>query len=62
MGQGLVKEMEYQLSRLGLADVERFGLTWEDCGNYLRCLGYPVIDEFDDSGEHAPWVADSGSS
>lgn len=28
------------VSRLGLADVRAFGLTWEDCQNYLSRLGY----------------------
>jgi len=27
-------------SRLGLADVREFGLTWEDCEGYLLRLGY----------------------
>ena len=27
-------------SRIGLADVREFGLTWEDCENYLARLGY----------------------
>jgi hypothetical protein len=27
-------------SRLGLADVREFGLTWEDCEGYLSRLGY----------------------
>ena len=27
-------------SRLGLADVREFGLTWEDCERYLARLGY----------------------
>ncbi len=27
-------------SRLGLADVRAFGLTWEDCKQYLSRLGY----------------------
>jgi hypothetical protein len=30
------------LARLGLADVAAFGLTWEDCRNFLRSLGYRV--------------------
>jgi hypothetical protein len=30
------------LARLGLADVRQFGLTWEDCSNYLAQLGYQV--------------------
>jgi len=28
------------VSKLGLADVHGFGLTWEDCENYLMRLGY----------------------
>ena len=28
------------VSRLGLADVRAFGLTWEDCQSYLTRLGY----------------------
>jgi hypothetical protein len=28
------------VSRLGLADVKAFGLTWEDCEEFLRRLGY----------------------
>ena len=27
-------------SRLGLADVREFGLTWEDCEGYLSRIGY----------------------
>ncbi len=27
-------------SRLGLADVREFGLSWEDCERYLTRLGY----------------------
>ena len=30
------------VSRLGLADVRTFGLTWEDCSNHLTRLGYRV--------------------
>ena len=30
------------VSRLGLADVKAFGLTWEDCEEFLRLLGYRV--------------------
>lgn len=30
------------LSRLGLADVKEFGLTWDDCYNFLSALGYQV--------------------
>jgi len=28
------------VARLGLADVRAFGLTWEDCEEMLRRLGY----------------------
>jgi cobyrinic acid a,c-diamide synthase len=28
------------VARLGLADVRAFGLTWEDCEEMLRKLGY----------------------
>lgn len=28
------------LSRLGVADVRAFGLTWEDCEQLLKQLGY----------------------
>jgi len=33
----LIREI---VSRLGLADVRTFGLTWEDCQSYLTQLGY----------------------
>ena len=28
------------VARLGVADVRTFGLTWEDCEDMLRTLGY----------------------
>jgi len=28
------------VSRLGLADVKAFGMTWEDCEGFLSQLGY----------------------
>jgi hypothetical protein len=30
------------MSRLGLADVREFGLTWEDCEVFLARLGYQM--------------------
>lgn len=30
------------ISRIGLADVREFGLTWDDCYDYLHKLGYDV--------------------
>ena len=32
--------LRYVVSRLGVADVRGFGLTWEDCENLLDRLGY----------------------
>jgi len=30
------------LARIGLADVREFGLTWDNCYDYLQNLGYNV--------------------
>lgn len=30
------------VARLGLADVRAFGLSWDDCYNFLAQLGYAV--------------------
>ena len=30
------------LASIGLADVREFGLTWDDCYDYLHRLGYDV--------------------
>ena len=30
------------VGRLGLADVKEFGLTWDDCYEHLRKLGYDI--------------------
>lgn len=30
------------IARLGLADVREFGLSWEDCYDFLSQLGYAV--------------------
>ena len=30
----------FVVSRIGVADVRAFGLTWEDCENLLDRLGY----------------------
>ncbi|MDO9287393.1 MAG: hypothetical protein Q7T83_01230 [Thermodesulfovibrionales bacterium] len=35
----LIREI---LARIGLADVREFGLTWDDCYEYLHRLGYNV--------------------
>jgi cobyrinic acid a,c-diamide synthase len=30
------------IARIGVADVKAFGLTWEDCHEFLSSLGYRV--------------------
>ncbi len=30
------------ITRLGLADVRAFGLTWEDCEQFIHQLGYTL--------------------
>jgi hypothetical protein len=45
MMEGRFDERDYETvrditSRLGVADVREFGLTWEDCDEYLARLGY----------------------
>jgi len=30
------------LARIGLSDVREFGLTWDDCYDYLHKLGYNI--------------------
>ena len=47
MMEGEFDESEFEtlrdiISRLGLADVKEFGLTWEDCEEFLSRLGYEV--------------------
>lgn len=33
------------VSKIGLADVKAFGLTWEDCETMLKKLGYHITVE-----------------
>ena len=33
-------ELSQSIGRLGMADVRAFGLTWDDCENLLRTLGF----------------------
>jgi hypothetical protein len=47
MMEGDFEEENYEtlreiVSRLGVADVKAFGLTWEDCERFLNQLGYKV--------------------
>jgi hypothetical protein len=39
------------LARLGLADVREFGLSWEDCEDFLIRLGYKVRIQVSESSE-----------
>lgn len=41
------------VSRLGLADVKAFGMTWEDCENFLSRLGYQTRVIVTESSEKA---------
>ncbi len=34
--------VRHVVSRLGVADVRAFGLTWEECREFLRRLGFDV--------------------
>ncbi len=34
--------IRYILARIGVADVREFGLTWDDCYDYLHKLGYDI--------------------
>ncbi|HUI05687.1 MAG TPA: hypothetical protein VL486_01640 [Verrucomicrobiae bacterium] len=38
------------VARLGLADVRAFGLTWENCEQFLDSLGYAVRVEIVEAG------------
>jgi len=38
------------VARLGLADVRAFGLTWEDCEQFLDSLGYSARAEIVEAG------------
>jgi adenylate cyclase class IV len=47
MREGEFDEADFEtlrdiVSRLGLADVKAFGLTWEECETFLKRLGYQV--------------------
>ncbi len=50
--EDMIKEADFEdenfelirdiLARIGLADIREFGLTWDDCYDYLRKLGYDI--------------------
>lgn len=40
--EGYFELIEDILARIGLADVREFGLTWDDCYDYLHKLGYDI--------------------
>lgn len=37
------------LAHIGLADVREFGITWDDCYDYLHKLGYNVKVELSEA-------------
>lgn len=41
------------VSRLGLADVKKVGMTWEDCENFLSRLGFQARVIVTESSERA---------
>jgi mRNA-degrading endonuclease HigB of HigAB toxin-antitoxin module len=43
----VIKEI---VSRLGLADVKAFGLSWDECEIFLKKLGYHVKVEAEEIG------------
>ena len=47
MNEGILEEHNADLlrdiiARIGLADVKQFGLSWDDCYDYLSRLGFSV--------------------
>ncbi|MDH5564448.1 MAG: hypothetical protein OEY91_12605 [Nitrospirota bacterium] len=40
-------EIRDVVARLGVADVRAFGLTWEDCEQLLKRLGYSAQDHIE---------------
>jgi hypothetical protein len=38
--EGEMDTLRVVIARLGVADVRAFGLTWDDCEDVLRQLGY----------------------
>ncbi|MGO8677328.1 MAG: hypothetical protein ACLQVX_15835 [Limisphaerales bacterium] len=40
LAEGNTKTIPSVIARLGVADVRAFGLTWEDCEELLRELGF----------------------
>jgi hypothetical protein len=50
--EDMIKEADFEkgsfeiireiLARIGLSDVREFGLTWDDCYDYLKKLGYNI--------------------
>jgi hypothetical protein len=46
------------IARLGLADVRAFGLTWDDCEQFLAQLGYAARVEVMTAGSVAGFVCE----
>jgi hypothetical protein len=50
------KVLSSVVARLGLADVRAFGLTWDDCEQFLAQLGYAAQVEVMAAGSVASFV------
>ena len=40
LAEGDIQTLSHVIARLGVADVRAFGLTWDDCEELLRQLGF----------------------
>jgi hypothetical protein len=47
------------IAKLGLADVRAFGLTWEDCKEFLNILGYRTQVSITPFDQAAPALSES---
>ena len=50
----MIKEI---LSHLGVADVKEFGLSWDECYDYLSRLGYRVKLAFIKGSRLRGWIS-----
>jgi len=48
-----LETIRFIISRLGLADVKEFGLSWDDCEDFLKRLGYTVRVDVSEANQRA---------
>src|SRR5262245_16139954 len=60
-GSRNVERIRDVVARLGLADVRAFGLTWEDCEQFLAQLGYAARVEVVEAGRRTATVRERSS-